>query len=318
MNQSRPLISVVSPVYLGERLVEPLVQRLREQIAPISEDFEIILVEDGSPDSSWTAIERVSGHEPRVRGIKLSRNFGQHRAITAGLDHTRGEWVVVMDCDLQDRPEEIPALYQRAQDGYDVVLARRALRQDNAFKRVSSAMFYRVLSYLTGVEQDPLVANFGMYSQRVIRVLTEDMRENIRFFPMMVRWLGFNVTSIEVTHGESARGQSSYTLGKLLDLAFNIMLTFSDKPLRLTVRLGLIITAAAFVYGLYAIYQMLNGKIEVMGWTSIIVSVWFLAGFIIFVLGVIGLYLGRTFEEVKGRPIYVVQQTTDADDEISS
>jgi glycosyltransferase involved in cell wall biosynthesis len=308
MTDSTPLISVVSPVYLGEDTVGALVERVTAELHKITDSYEIILVEDGSPDGSWEQIAKICKLDPHVRGIKLSRNFGQHQAITAGLDHAKGEWAVVMDCDLQDRPEEISNLYRRAMEGFEIVLARRITRQDSAIKRASSKLFYGALQYLTGISQDPLVANFGIYHRRVIDVLTYDMRESIRFFPMMVRWLGFDVATIDVAHAESARDSSAYSIVKLIDLAFNVMLTFSDKPLRLTVQFGGLITLTAAIYGVYLLNKILFSHSTVEGWTSLIVSIWFLGGFTIFVLGVIGLYLGRTFEQVKRRPIYVIQR----------
>lgn len=303
----RILISVVSPVYMAEATVFPLVSGIIEQVSSITDKFEIILVEDGSPDNSWEKIVQCCEKDSRVKGVKLSRNFGQHNAITAGLDISQGEWVVVMDCDLQDNPEEITNLYHKALDGYEIVLAKRKKRKDNFLKKAGSWLFYKILSYLTGIKQDSLIANFGIYHRKVIDVLINEMRENIRYFPMMIRWMGFRFTAIDVEHGDSGRKKSSYTLRKLLDLAFNVMLTFSDKPLRLTIQFGLILTLLALIYGIYTIYRMFTGEIEVEGWTSIIVSIWFIGGVIIFILGVIGLYLGKTFEEVKKRPIYIVQ-----------
>lgn len=179
--QETPLISIVSPVYKAEKIVDILVKRIKEEVSKITENYEIILVEDGSPDRSWEAIERNCMEDKRVKGIKLSRNFGQHYAITAGLDHAKGEWTVVMDCDLQDRPEEIINLYQKALEGYDIVLARRHKRQDSFLKRTFSWLFYKILSYLTGTKHDPAVANFGIYHKKVIQAVSQ-MRESIRYF----------------------------------------------------------------------------------------------------------------------------------------
>ena len=162
------LLSVVSPVYLADTMVDELVQRLIATLETVSPQFEIILVDDRSPDDSWSRIQEQAARDPRVQGLRLSRNFGQHCAITAGLDRCRGEWVVVLDCDLQDRPEEIPALFATAQRGYDLVLARRINRQDSWSKKLLSRLFYRLLSYLTETPQDPAVANFGSYHRRVI------------------------------------------------------------------------------------------------------------------------------------------------------
>lgn len=310
---SSPLLSIVSPVYRAEGLVDELVQRIKASAGLLTEDYEIILVDDRGPDNSWARIQAQAAQDPRVRGLRLSRNFGQHKAITAGLDHARGEWVVVMDCDLQDQPEEIPALYHHArQEGYDLVLARRVARQDSWLKRTGSRAFYRVLSYLTETEQDPAIANFGIYHRKVIAAVLA-MRESIRYFPTMVRWVGFRAGSLAVAHAERPEGSSSYNLRRLVNLALDIILAYSDKPLRLTVKLGLVISAAAFAMVLVTVVRYLLGHTWGSGYISIIVSIWFFAGLLLSVLGMVGLYLGKTFEQVKARPLYLVDRRTGPD-----
>lgn len=188
-------ISVVSPVYLAERLLQDLMTQLREELGKITPNYEIILVEDRSPDGSWTEIKKICAIHPEIVGVRLSRNFGQHYAISAGLARAKGGWVIVMDCDLQDQPSEIPKLLAKAKKGYDVVLARRAVRHDRWIKRVMSKFFYRVLGYLTESEQDSAIANFGVYNQKVIAAINA-MPETIRYFPTMVRWVGFRTTTL--------------------------------------------------------------------------------------------------------------------------
>ncbi|MFZ6050956.1 glycosyltransferase family 2 protein [Halocola ammonii] len=304
-------ISIVSPVYMGESLLNELVDRVRDSVIQIVDNFELILVEDGSPDHSWEVIEELSEKYPEIKGIKLSRNFGQHYAITAGLDHAQGEWVVVMDCDLQDRPEEIERLYQEARKGYDIVLARRHQRQDNFLKRSFSRLFYKVLSYLTGTKQDPAVANFGIYHRSVIDAIGQ-MREYIRYFPTMVNWVGFKVTKLDVEHSSRAEGKTSYNFKKLLHLAMDIVLAFSDKPIRLVIKAGLIVSIFSFGFAIFELIQWLKGEIVVLGYASLIISIWFLSGIILSTLGLIGLYVGKTFEGVKRRPIYLIARKTNA------
>lgn len=306
-----PLLSIVSPVYRAEGLVDELVHRIKASAGLLTEHYEIILVDDRGPDNSWDRIQAQAAQDPRVRGLRLSRNFGQHKAITAGLDQAQGEWIVVMDCDLQDQPEEIPALYHYArQAGYDLVLARRVARQDSWLKRAGSRAFYRMLSYLTETEQDPAIANFGIYHRKVITaVLT--MRESIRYFPTMVRWVGFRAGSLAVAHAERPEGSSSYNLRRLINLALDIVLAYSDKPLRLAVKLGLVISAVAFVMVLVTVSRYLLGRTWEPGYISIIVSIWFFAGLLLSVLGMVGLYIGKTFEQVKNRPIYITDVCTD-------
>ncbi|WP_345238408.1 glycosyltransferase family 2 protein [Hymenobacter saemangeumensis] len=306
----RPLISIVSPVYGAEAVVEELVRRIQASVGTLTEHYEVLLVDDRSPDSSWAHIQAEAGRDPRVQGLRLSRNFGQHRAITAGLDQARGEWVVVMDCDLQDRPEEIPALYALAQGGYDLVLAQRLDRQDAWSKKLLSRLFYRVLSYLTETPQDPSVANFGIYHRRVIdAVLT--MRESVRYFPTMVRWVGFRTAYLGVAHAGRSSGRSSYGLSQRLQLGLDILLANSDKPLRLTVKLGLLLSGGAFLLVPITLLRYLGGQISQPGYTSLIISIWFFSGLLLSVLGMVGLYIGKTFEQVKGRPLYILDKATE-------
>jgi dolichol-phosphate mannosyltransferase len=301
------MISVVTPVYRADKLLAELVERVSAAVEPLDAEFEIILVEDHSPDDSWAKIRELSKQHPRVRGLKLSRNFGQHYAITAGLDASRGEWVVVMDCDLQDVPEEIPALYNKALEGYHVVQARRENRQDGALKKTLSRGFYGILSWLTGTKHDPAIANFGIFHRKVVDAVCS-MRESIRYFPTMVKWVGFRKTTLNVIHSARKEGKSSYNFRKLMYLAMDIILAYSDKPLRLTVKLGVYISLTSFVFALYALIMALTGEYRVPGYASLIVSIWFLSGLIILILGIVGLYLGKTFEGVKNRPVYIVEE----------
>jgi dolichol-phosphate mannosyltransferase len=303
-----PLLSIVSPVYRADQLVDELVRRIQQAVEPITDNYEIVLVDDRSPDNSWQQITAQAQRDNRIKGVQLSRNFGQHRAITAGLEHCRGEWVVVMDCDLQDQPEEIPKMLAEAQKGSDIVFARRINRQDTALKRFSSWAFYRTLSYLTETKQDPAVANFGLYHRRVIDAVLS-LRESIRYFPTMVRWVGFRTTEVAVAHAERPEGDSSYRFKQRFYLALDVTLAYSDKPLRLTVKLGLVISAASFLMVLITLFRYLTGQIVVLGYTSMVISIWFLSGLLLSVLGMVGLYVGKVFEQVKNRPLYLLDHT---------
>jgi polyisoprenyl-phosphate glycosyltransferase len=298
-------LSIVSPVYHGAKTVESLVNRLEAVLCKITERYEIILVEDGSPDESWTIIRQICSSNPRVIGVRLSRNFGQHYALTAGLRMTSGEHVVVMDCDLQDKPEEIPKLIEAANEGFDIVLGRRAVRRDFFLTRLRSKAFYRMLTYLTGVPHDAAIANFGIYRRKVIEAINR-MPESIRYFPTMVRWVGFRARTIDVVHDSRSEGRSTYTIGKLLRLATDIILANSDKPLRLVVKTGFTIASIGLVFAAYMIVRAIRGQIVVLGYASLIVSLWVLAGLIIIILGVVGLYIGKIFEGVKQRPTFIV------------
>ncbi len=302
-----PHLSIVSPVYNAEKIIPVLVERIESSIKKITSDYEIILVEDCGPDNSWEVIENIAKTNLKVVGIKLSKNFGQHYAITAGLDQAKGDWVVVMDCDLQDQPEEIEKLYKKAQEGFDIVLARRFDRKDRFFKKYFSKMFYRTLGYLTGSDQDETVANFGIYNRNVVKAVVS-MRESIRYFPTMVKWVGFKSTKVNVEHDDRNEGASSYNLKRLINLALDIILAYSDKPIRLLIKTGLFISVISVLVAFIYFIKWLKGDVLVLGYTSLIISIWLLSGIILSTLGIIGLYVGKTFEGVKKRPIYIINK----------
>ncbi|MBD1896734.1 glycosyltransferase family 2 protein [Trichocoleus sp. DQ-A3] len=304
-----PHISVVIPVYKAEDCLHELYERLKDSLETISEDFEIILVEDCGGDRSWEIILELAHQDRRVKGIQFSRNFGQHYGITAGLDYCDSDWVVVMDCDLQDRPEEIPRFYAKAQEGYDVVLARRGKRKDPILKRLTSRLFYKIFSYLADIKYDAQVGNFRMISRKVLESFRL-MREQLRFFGGLVDWMGFPTASIDVKHDSRLAGKSTYTFRKLWKLASETTIAYSDKPLRLSIRLGFMISFFAFLYGAYIFINAAIYGSVVTGWTSLIVSLYFLGGIIISNLGIIGIYLGKSFDEAKKRPLYLIRNST--------
>ena len=301
-----PRISIVSPVYKGEHMVAELVRRNVESVSLISDDYEIILVNDASPDNSWEEIVKQCAANPKVKGLNLSRNFGQHYAISAGLSFTSGEWVVVMDCDLQDRPEEIPNLYRKAQEGFDIVYARRAVRKDNRIKKSTSALFYRVFRHMSGIQSDKAVANFGIYHKRVIEEFNK-MPEQSRFFPSQIKYLGFRDASIDVEHNERSEGKSSYSLMKRFKLGFDVIVSNSNKPLRFAVGLGLCMSALSFILALYNVIAKWVGVIRVPGYTTTVFSIWFVGGLLLLVMGIMGLYIGKIYDQVKGRQLFIVK-----------
>jgi polyisoprenyl-phosphate glycosyltransferase len=300
-------LSIVSPVYNTGAMLPELLQRGDQALAPMAGDYEWVLVDDGSTDSSWEILESLAASRPGLRAIKLSRNFGQHAAITAGLQKATGTWVVVMDSDLQDRPEDIPRLLEKAGEGFEVVQARRTGRRDGWLRRAASRIFYMVFSWLTGKEFDHLTGNFGVYRQTVIGQILA-MPEAHRLFPVMVNWVGYRQASLDCPRETRGEGNSGYDFGKLLRLGINSALTYSDKPLRFVVRLGFYITLGSFLYALITLFRYLNGYILVLGYTSLIISVWFLGGILLSTLGMVGLYVGRIFEEVKRRPLFIIEK----------
>lgn len=218
-----------------------------------------------------------------------------------------------MDCDLQDRPEEIPALYAKAQEGYDSVFAQRVHREDKWLKRISSKIFYSVFSYLTDTKQDASVANFGIYRRCVIEAILA-MGDRFRYFPTQVQWVGFRKAYVPVQHAERAEGKSSYNFGRLMRLALDTMISFSDKPMRLMVKSGFVVTLASIIIGVVYLVKFLLGDIVVLGYTSLILSVWIIAGIIISLLGIVGLYIGKMFDTVKHRPTFIVGDKINIDE----
>lgn len=301
-------ISVVTPVYKAEGCVGELCRRLKESLSLITDHFEIIMVEDASPDASWGKVQEEVVTDSRCKGIKLSRNFGQHFALTAGLDVAQGEWVVVMDCDLQDPPEEIRKLYQTAvAGGFDVVFGRRAHRQDPWIKRMSSKFFYAVYNYLTDSKIDNSVANFSISKRKVLEAFKQ-MREHNRMFPLFIKWLGFEIGYVDIAHAPRFEGKTSYSFLKLLRLSLDSIVSQSNKPLSLAIGFGSALSGASFLLMMYFLFRYFVCGVPVAGWTSLVVSIWFLGGVVLASLGVIGLYVGKIFNEVKNRPLYVVAQ----------
>jgi glycosyltransferase involved in cell wall biosynthesis len=312
LKETSPLISIVSPVYQAEKIIPLLVERIENAVSKITANYEIILVEDGSPDHSWSVVEHLAKANTSVKGIKLSRNFGQHPAIMAGLSRAKGKWIVVMDCDLQDQPEEIEKLYNKALEGYAIVLAKRKNRKDGFFKRMTSLFFSKIYGYFTDTVYDNEVANFGIYNKKVINEVLK-MDDYIKSFPLFVNWVGYDSTSVEVKHAERVEGITSYSFSKLLSLAFNTIISFSNKPLKLFVKFGMVMSAISFIVGLITIYKYLKGEILVLGYSSLMVSIWFLSGVIITITGIVGIYIGKIFDQSKGRNSFIIDKIVNDD-----
>jgi len=270
-------------------------------------DLEFVLVNDNSPDGDWKVVKELALHDARIIGINLSRNFGQHPAIIAGLSHAKGDWVAVMDGDLQDRPEEIPRLLEKALEGFDAVFACRKIRKDGLVKKLSSVLFNKTLHFLTGIKHDPAIANFGVYSRKVIESVLL-IGDHIKMFPIFVDWVGFTTAKMDVMHDERFEGVSSYTFRKALSLAFNSLITFSDKPLKMTIKAGVFLSLLAILFAVYYFSGALLGFYSVAGWPSLIISFWFLGGMQIFFIGVLGVYIGKTFNQTKNRPVYIIRE----------
>ena len=306
-------ISVVIPVYGCRAALRELYERLVKSIEVITKDFEIILVNDSCPQNSWEVIEQICAEDSRVKGIELSRNFGQIKAITAGLDYSKGDWVVVMDCDLQDSPEEIINLYNKAQEGYDVVFARRANRRDSFMKVLVSKIFYKIYSFASDGNYDPAICNFSI-SRRIVIENYCNMRELHRAFVIYVKWLGFRQTTIDVEHNARKEGKSSYNMKKRFKMAGEILTSQSDKLLKFTVGLGFAMTTISFLTILGLVVHYILGT-AATGWTSLIATNCLIGGITIMVIGLVGIYVGNIFMQTKQRPLYVVRQALNEDEQ---
>lgn len=307
MRDVEPSISFVSPVYQSEKTLNELVKEIDLVMLKVQKSYEIILVDDRSTDDSWNILLELRENNPNVKIARLSRNFGQHPTIMAGLSLSKGEWIVVMDCDLQDQPKEVLKLYNRAMEGYDAVLAKRKNRCDGYFKRFSSILFAKTYYLFTDINYDNEVANFGVYHRKIINEILK-IKDFIKFFPLFVKLVGFKVTTHTVEHNKRFNGRSSYTFSKLISLMFNTIISFSNKPLKIFVKFGMLISLISFLIGAYYFYLALTNQIEVLGYSSIIISLWFLAGIIITITGICGIYIGKIFDQSKQRPVYIFDE----------
>jgi glycosyltransferase involved in cell wall biosynthesis len=306
---SNPIeISIISPVYRAETIIDNLVERIVAAVSKLTDNYEIILVEDCGPDNSWQKIQDNCNKNAKVKGVKLSRNYGQQHAIQAGLDASVGKYIITMDCDLQDQPEEIAKLLAKSKEGYEIVVASRKNRQDDFFKKLLSHAFYSTLGYLTETKQDKTVANFVCYQRKAVDAMAM-IKDHNRYYPMLQQLVGFNTAKVSIEHAEREDGSSSYSFSKRLRLAMDTILTFSDKPLRLTVKFGVLLSILSIFVAITLVVLYLFSEVKAEGWASLALLISFLSGIIISVLGVVGLYVGRTFESVKQRPTYIVHKT---------
>jgi len=306
---AHPRISVVIPVYGCVGCLDVLCTRLKNSLTNITKRFEIILVDDRSPDGAWSIITEIHSRHTEVKGIRLSRNFGQHIAISAGLAAAQGDYAVVMDCDLQDPPEKIPHLFAKLNEGYDFVLARRTERNHSIFRLVSAKLYFLIISSLTEENVDGSYGTFSILSRKVIDAfLLFDERE--RQYLFILRWLGFNMGSIDYEHLQRPTGKSSYNIKRLLRHAIDGIFFQATVFLRWIVTLGLLFAAFGTGLAFYYVYQyFMRGSLP--GWTSLAVLILVCTGSILTSLGVIGLYVGKIFDQAKDRPLYIIDTVID-------
>ncbi len=300
-----PLLSIVSPVYQGEELVDELVRRIVEEIGQLTDQFEVVLVDDGSSDRSWKMIEASCLKDSRIKGIKLSRNFGQHYAVTAGLQYCSGECAVIMDCDLQDNPRDIQLLYEQFKNGYEVVFTKRIRRRHSTFKRISAKIYNTLFKILSDKNYDVDAGSLTLVSRRAKEEFLR-LKEKDRLYVQLFKWIGFRSTYVPVEHGERFAGKTTYSFTKLFLVALQGWTSHSHRLLQLSVVGGFLLSIITLLIGIYIVVLYLFRGFQV-GWPSLFVAILFSAGLILMSIGVTGIYIGKIFEEAKDRPLYVVE-----------
>jgi len=308
----RPELSVVVPVLDEEANVEPLYRRVLAAVAPVVDGLEIVFVDDGSTDGTWDAIRRLAADDPRVRGIRFARNFGHQAALTAGLDAARGTAAVILDGDLQDPPEVIPEMVARWREGYEVVYGQREAREGETwFKLATARWFYRLLRRITRVDVPVDAGDFRLMGPRALEAFRA-LPERNRFIRGLVAWLGFPQIAVRYRREARAAGRTKYPLRRMVRLALDGITSFSYLPLRLATVSGFAVSGFAFVYIVVVIVLKVLG-INWPGYTSLMASILFLGGVQLVMIGILGEYVGRIFDEVKGRPLYLVREATDGE-----
>lgn len=307
-DSSKALVSVVSPVYGAEKIVEELVRRLVEVLESLSLDYEIVLVEDGSPDNSWVEVVKACQDNDRVKGVKLSRNFGQHYAISCGLKMARGDYVIVMDCDLQDDPKYIPELIDKAEHGAEIVYTTKIKRRHSFFKNITAKMYTRVFNFLSDSnESREDVGSYSLLTRKVVEAFNQ-IADQRRHYLLIVRLLGFKTAYLQIEHQPRFQGRSSYNFFKLMSHAIDGITSQSDKLLRLSIYIGIFFSLIAFVGAFWTVYMALFNELN-PGWPSLFVMSLFSLGVVEISIGVLGLYVSRIYEQTKNRPLYFVDRT---------
>lgn len=301
-------LSIVVPVYGCRDCLQSLHQQVTAAAKTITSSYEIVFVDDRSPDGAWPLLEEMSRGDSHVRAVRLSRNFGQHAAITAGLATARGEWTVVMDCDLQDPPEAIPELYGKAKGGYDVVFARRLQRSHSALRLAMAKLYFKTLNAFMGTRIDGAYGTFSILSRKVVDAYLS-LGDLERHYLFVLYWLGFEHSTIDVEHRDRGSGKSSYTLGRLIRHAVSGVFFQTTNLLIYIVYLGFALAGLGAVGVLYLVYTYATAH-PPAGFTFLAVLLLLIGGFIITSTGVTGLYIGRVFQQVKGRPLYVIDTVT--------
>lgn len=301
-------LSVIVTIYNAEKIIPELTERLQKAVNTLTHNYELIFIEDRGRDNSWALLKAQAKQDKRIKVARMVRNFGQHSAITAGMQLAQGEYFILMDGDLQDNPEIIPQLYHEIKrTEKDLIYVKRVNRKHSAFKKITSRFFHSSFQYLSGIKTDPDVGAFCI-GTKLVRESFCQFGEVNKYIGGIFYWMNFDHGYFEAEHGARKEGKSNYTLGKLLKLAFSGIIGFSNKPLNIAIYLGFLSSFISLIMGVYFLVQKMFFKISVLGYTSIIVSIFFVGGLILFVLGIIGQYIGQIYEQTKRRPEYLLQE----------
>jgi dolichol-phosphate mannosyltransferase len=305
--------SIVIPLFNEEGIISLLVERLQQIMSELDGPTEVVMVDDGSKDATYQLVSTVTAGDPRFKLIQFSRNFGHQQAITAGMDAASGDAVIIMDADLQDPPHVILEMAKKWQEGYEVVYGLRQHREgERLFKTATASMFYGLLHRIAEVDTPVDVGDFRLVDRKALDAFLQ-MRESNRYVRGMFSWVGFRQAPVPYVREERAVGTTHYTLRKMIKLASNGIMGFSTAPLRLALGTGVFIAFAALIYGVVAIALKLAGVSLVPGYASLLFAVTFFSGIQLIVMGMVGLYVGRIYDEAKGRPLYVVRETQNFD-----
>jgi polyisoprenyl-phosphate glycosyltransferase len=300
------MISVVIPVYNNSATVEELARRIDAALAP--RDYEVVFINDGSADDSLDRLRRMASMDKRVRLISLARNFGQHPAISAGFEHASGDAVVLMDADLQDRPEDIPAMLDKLRDGVDIVYTRKSSTPDGSTSRISSSLYHYVFSRITGSKRFAEIGTLRAFNRKFLGAVLQYRERNVLYGPLMV-YMGFNSDFVDVVRDERPSGRSSYSFAKRLGLAVSSLISYTDIPHRIAIVIGTALFAGSLIYGGAVVLQYaFFGRALPEGFTLILIVLTLMLGSIMISLGIIGSYVFRVYQEVLGRPRYLIAE----------
>jgi glycosyltransferase involved in cell wall biosynthesis len=308
-NEINPYITVISPVYGAAGILTELVAAINREVSKITDHYEVLLVEDHSPDNSWFEIEKICKQDSRVKGIKLSKNYGQHSAIAAGLHNASGDYVVVMDCDLQHNPKYIVDLLNKAREGFDVVYTVLPKRKHGLIKNLFAGLFHMIFNFLVGVKEvttDGQIGTYSLITRKVVEAYKQ-FNDDYRPYLVILNLVGFNQGFQMIDHEKRHSGKSSYSLKRLFNHALNGIISQTNRLLMFSVYVGVFYTILSFIGGIYILIRALVDGFY-PGWASLIILLLFNTGIILLFLGIIGMYISRIFLQVKGRPLYLIDR----------